>query len=122
LLPRAALYSQLGRHRTQIEWKELAVLKQEYGISMGASLHRLHDLGMISDAVNKSMSIVRSCKGWKTSEPYAYAGSEECFRFRQLLYRGLAEEKLSLSKAAELSRKPVEEIQDELSTGSEGPA
>jgi len=122
LLPRAALYSQLGRHRTQIEWKELAVLKQEYGISMGASLHRLHDLGMISDAVNKKMSIVRNCKGWKTSEPYAYAGSEECFRFRQLLYRGLAEEKLSLSKAAELARKPVEEIQDELSTGSEGSA
>jgi Zn-dependent peptidase ImmA (M78 family) len=117
LLPRAALFAQLGRHRKHIEWKELAVLKQEYGISMGASLHRLHDLDMISDAVNKTMSIARSCKGWKTSEPYAFAGSEECFRFRQLLYRGVAEEKFSLSKAAELAGKPVEALQDELSTG-----
>ena len=116
LLPKDAVYSQLGKRRSRVEWKELAVLKQEYGISMAASLHRLHDLGVISDATYKSMSIQRNIKGWHTQEPYPYKGAERCFRFSQLLYHGLAEGKLSLSKAAELADTTVERLQAELST------
>ena len=90
------------------------MLKQEYGISMAAVLHRIHDLGIISDALAKRMSIERSQRGWRKHEPGAYAGVEEGFRFRQLLYRALAEEKISLTKAAELADEPVEGLQKEL--------
>ena len=55
-------------------------------------------------------------KGWHAQEPYPYEGSERCFRFSQLLYRGLAEGKISLSKAAELADTTVERLQAELST------
>lgn len=116
LLPQDAAFSQVGKHRNRIEWKELAVLKQEYGISMAASLYRLHDLGVISDSTYKSMNIQRNMKGWHAQEPYPYEGSERCFRFSQLLYRGLAEGKISLSKAAELADTTVERLQAELST------
>lgn len=116
LLPQDAAFSQVGKHRSRVEWKELAVLKQEYGISMAASLHRLHDLNVISDSTYKSMHIERKRKGWHTREPYPYAGAERCFRFSQLLYRGLAEGKISLSKAAELADTTVERLQAELST------
>lgn len=114
LLPKEALFSHFGRHRSRVEWRELAMLKQEYGISMAAVLHRIHDLGIISDALAKRMSIERSQRGWRKHEPGAYAGVEEGFRFRQLLYRALAEEKISLTKAAELADEPVEGLQKEL--------
>lgn len=120
LLPKNALFSQLGKHRNHIEWKELAVLKQEYGISMAASLRRLRELGVISAAVYKAMQEVRVSNDWKLKEPFPYNGTEECFRFRQLLYRGLAEEKISLSKAAELAGMSIEALQEELSTTAGG--
>lgn len=122
LLPQEALFSQLGRHRSRVEWKELAILKKEYGISMAAALHRIHDLGIISDAIAKRMSIERSKRGWRTKEPGEYAGSEECFRFRQILYRGVAEGKISLTKAAELANEPVDAFQRGLGIAAEGTA
>lgn len=114
LLPKDDLFAQFGQHRMRVEWQELAVLKQEYGVSMAAVLHRIHDLGIISDAVYKRMSIERNTRGWRTQEPVKYVGLETCLRFRQLLYRALAEEKVSLSKAAELAGQSVEDLQSEL--------
>lgn len=122
LLPQAALFSQFGRHRSRVEWQELAMLKKEYGISMAAVLHRIHDLGIISDAVAKRMSIERNVRGWRTEEPSEYAGSEECFRFRQILYRGVAEGKLSLTKAAELANETAATLQRELAVTTGGAA
>lgn len=122
LLPKEALFSQFGRHRSRVEWRELAMLKQEYGISMAAVLHRIHDLEIISDAVAKRMSIERNRLGWRKREPSDYVGAEECFRFRQLLYRGLAEEKLSLSKAAEIVGESIEAVEAELAIATEGAA
>jgi Zn-dependent peptidase ImmA (M78 family)/DNA-binding XRE family transcriptional regulator len=115
LLPKQAAFKQIGgRRRSRIEWRELAVLKQEYGISMKAVLYRLHALGIINDSFYKYMCIDYSKRGWNKHEPVLYAGAEECFRFRQLLYRGLAEEKISITKAAELSGKSLEVFQHDL--------
>jgi Zn-dependent peptidase ImmA (M78 family) len=122
LLPKEALFSQFGRHRSRVEWPELAMLKREYGISMAAVLHRIKDLGIISDAVSKRMSIERNTRGWRKQEPGEYAGSEECFRFRQILYRGVAEGKISLTKAAELADESVELLQRELDDATGGTA
>ena len=116
LLPREALLAQIGLHRKQVEWKELEFLKQEYGLSMAAGLHRLHDLGIVTDSVYRQMLIVRNIRGWRTNEPGTYVGREECFRFSQLLYRGLAEAKISITKAAELAGVDTGTFQAELAT------
>jgi Zn-dependent peptidase ImmA (M78 family)/transcriptional regulator with XRE-family HTH domain len=116
LLPRTALVAHIGPHRRQVEWKELAFLKQEYGLSMAAALHRLHDHGIINDALYRQLCIAINVRGWRTQEPGTYVGTEECFRFRQLLYRGLAEAKISLTKAAELAGLDTGAFQKELVT------
>lgn len=114
LLPPDAVYAQVGKRRRNVEWGELAVIKAEYGISMAAALRRLFDLGVITDAVYRAMNVSRSAMGWRVDEPHPYAGTEQCFRFRQLLYRGLAEGKLSLPKAAELAGTTVDDLQAEI--------
>lgn len=62
------------------------------------------------------------CRGWRKQEPGEYAGSEECFRFRQILYRGVAEGEISLTKAAELADESVEALQRELGAATGGTA
>lgn len=120
LLPQSVLFEHFGRKRQRVEWQELAMLKKEYGISMAAILHRLHDLGIINERIYRQMSIDRNARGWRKHEPAPYIGTEEGLRFNQLLYRGIAEDNISLSKAAELAGINLEEMQAALAPRNEG--
>jgi predicted HTH domain antitoxin len=47
---------------------------------------------------------------WIGEEPIEYLGVEESNRFQQLLYKALLEEKISMSKAAELNNQSLAEF------------
>jgi predicted HTH domain antitoxin len=47
---------------------------------------------------------------WIGEEPIEYLGVEESNRFQQLLYKALLEEKISMSKAAELNNQTLAEF------------
>ena len=102
LLPTSAAQQELGNKRTQLEFRELYMLKHEYGLSMGAIAIRAMQCRIISDGYYTQLMRQFSQNGWRTREPGEAYRSEHTFLFKQLVYRALSEEFLGEAKAAEL--------------------
>jgi Zn-dependent peptidase ImmA (M78 family) len=119
LMPREHLRREVGKHRNALSYKELVDLKRLYGVSGAALLMRLRQIDVISQStlIYAFQSIAR---GWRTQEPEELEPSNERglrerpLRFERLCYRALAEGLISLSKAAELLRRPVPEVEEAL--------
>ena len=107
LLPAVGARKHLGVKRHSVDWKELYLLKQEYGLSMGAILYRCKDLDILTDAQYKRHFFDYSAKGWRKAEPGEAIPLEQTRFFEQLVYRGAGEGLISDSKAAELLQMPV---------------
>ncbi|PHV09216.1 transcriptional regulator [Janthinobacterium sp. BJB412] len=107
LAPRIAVDQLLGRHRQGLEWQELYALKHAFGLSMAGWLQRAKQCGVITDDVHLSMWRQFSAKGWRKCEPGAPVPKERPRLFENLVYRALAEQYLSESKAAELLGIPM---------------
>jgi len=114
LIPAKALIKELGASRTQIYLNELVYLKKQFGASIQAIMFRAKHLGIISESFLKNFMIYMSMKGYKKNEPGEYKGYEKSNRFKQLIYRAVAEEIISTSKAAALDNKKLAEFRDEL--------
>ena len=113
LFPEEAVKAELGERRTRLSFHELGALKQQYGISMQAIVYRSKDLDIISDNYYKQFFFMFSQMGYKKEEPYKYQGYEKSNRFSQLLFRALAEEVISMSKAASLNNQKLAEFRKE---------
>lgn len=114
LLPREAAEKELGMGRTKLLIPELGALKKQYGISMQAIVMRAKDLDIISDNYCKQFFFLVKQMGWKVNEPVEYIGEEKSNRFEQLLFRALAEELISMSKAAALNNQSIAEFRGKL--------
>lgn len=110
LFPKEAVKMELGNHRHRLFIQELGALKKQYGISIQAIVMRLRDLKIISDSYCKQLFFFINQMGWKVDEPVEYIGVEKSNRFEQLLFRALAEELISVSKAASLKNQKVSEF------------
>jgi Zn-dependent peptidase ImmA (M78 family)/DNA-binding XRE family transcriptional regulator len=114
LIPAKALIKELGASRTQIYLNELVYLKKQFGASIQAIMFRAKHLGIVSESFHRNFMIYMSMKGYKKHEPGEYEGYEKSNRFKQLIYRAVAEEIISTSKAAALDNKKLAEFRDEL--------
>ena len=121
-MPREHLLREVGKHRNALGYKELIDLKRLYRVSGAALLVRLRQLNVISEStlIYAFQTIGR---GWRTQEPEELEAPEDrgraerALRFERLCYRALAEGLISLSKAAELLRLPIQEVE----AGLKGP-
>lgn len=119
LLPRNGVVEHLGAKRQKIDWKEMYLLKHEYGLSMASILYRCRDLGILSPQKYKSLFIQFSSNGWRKEEPGQAYPREQTLLFEQLVYRGAGEGLISDSKAAELLKMPVAQFrQDKMMEGA----
>ncbi len=115
LIPKKHLENEAGRVRQSFGYQELISLKRLYRVSGTALLIRLRDTGIISESTltYAFQSIART---WRTQEPHplekkGYEGKwEPAKRFERLCYRALAEDLISLPKATELLRYPLETV------------
>jgi Zn-dependent peptidase ImmA (M78 family) len=122
LMPRSHVEKEVGKHRSSLGYRELISLKRIYRVSGAALLVRLRDIGIISSSVLTYMfqSVART---WRTKEPEELEPQndrgeyEQPRRFERLCYRALAEDLISLAKAAELLRCPIEQVE----AGLKGP-
>lgn len=122
LMPRDHLVREVGKRRLSLGYKELIDLKRLYRVSGAALLVRLRDIEIISEPilVYAFQSVAR---GWRTVEPEELekledrGQTESARRFERLCYRALAEGLISLTKAAELLRRPIDEVE----AGLKGP-
>lgn len=102
LFPKESVFKMLGTLRSSFELMELALLKDEYGISMAAIIYRAFDLQIISKPHFQQLMKLFRAKGWFKKEPGTQYKSEKAHFFKQLLSRALAENYIGESKAAEL--------------------
>jgi Zn-dependent peptidase ImmA (M78 family) len=120
LVPRAHLEREIGKHRNALGYRELLHLKRLYRVSAAALLLRLRDIEIIDDGV-LSTAFQTVARSWRSEEPEpiehgaAARGTMELpRRFERLCYWALAEKLISVPKAAELLRKPVDIVEAEL--------
>lgn len=116
LIPRTHLESEVGSRRNALGYREILALKRVYRVSAAALLIRLRDIGVIDDGV-LSTAFQTYARSWRTNEPDSLerpgeeGQGEPVRRFERLCYRALAEQFISLAKASELLKKPIEEIE-----------
>jgi Zn-dependent peptidase ImmA (M78 family)/transcriptional regulator with XRE-family HTH domain len=110
LFPGDALKKELGSKRNRIHIQELGALKLQYGISMQAIIMRTKELEIISEASCKALFNMFKQMKWRIDEPVEYRGNEVSTRFDQLLFRALAEDLITVSKAAALKNLKVAEF------------
>ena len=116
LVPGEELMREVGRRRASFGFAELIEIKHMFGISAASLVMRMRDLGIISDSTLRDI-FEGIGSSWKTSEPSPLSRKERPKRFRRLCLRALAENEISESKAAELLRLRVSEI-DRIMAGS----
>lgn len=121
LVPADVLRAEVGANRSSLSLGELVALKERFGVSLQALTYRCKDLGIINQAAFAKLFRVFAERGWR-AYPFEEPGRmkpelEEPRRFERLCYRALAEGLISLSKAAELLRLPVADVE----TGLKGP-
>lgn len=104
LLPQEPLLLKLGQQRSNLELKELSLLKEEYGLSMTAILYRAQNLKIISSPYREAVSKYFRFKRWNITEPGSQYPKEKAHIFEQLIFRALGEDYIGEAKAAELMR------------------
>lgn len=102
LIPRKSAVQALGSHRSSLELKELALLKEEFGLSMAGILHRARDLGIVSPKWRDEQARMFKANGWHMKEPGNSYPAEKARLFEQMVFHALAEDYIGESKAAEL--------------------
>lgn len=102
LAPRSVFIDAFGRNRVKISVPELKAIKADWGISCAAIMKRAHNLKLITDGRYKSFNIMANKWGWRKEEPGYWSGDEESNRFDHLVFRALAEEVITVSKACGL--------------------
>lgn len=112
LLPKETAYAELGKSRNKLMIQELGPLKQQYGISIQAIVMRAKALNIISDNYARQLFFHFDQMGWREHEPFEYNLEERSNRFNQLLFRALAEELISMSKAAALCNQSLAEFRE----------
>jgi Zn-dependent peptidase ImmA (M78 family)/DNA-binding XRE family transcriptional regulator len=115
LLPEDVLRKELSeRVRHSIAVPELLQLKEKFGISMQAILVRANAAGILTDSGYHAVLREFGARGWRKGEPGSVPGTEKPLRFERLLFRAIAEDAISMSKAAALSLVPLDELRRRL--------
>lgn len=114
LAPETAVRVELGEHRRELDSHELYLLKRKYGLSMQAWVRRAKDLGIIEEASYQRICQRFSQLGWRKREPWEQIIPEEPKRMQQLVFRALAEDMISRSRAKELLVEEIAELEPSL--------
>jgi len=114
LYPKDRVLQDFGNHqRSRVYSAELLNAKRRYGVSMQVALRRLKDLDLLSDAGFRNAYFEFNKHGWRTNEPEALL-PEQPRRFESLVYRGLAEDLFTPSRAAEFLQCSLHELDPQL--------
>jgi Zn-dependent peptidase ImmA (M78 family) len=109
LVPAASARFELGFKRSTLDMNELYLLKHKYGLSMQAWIFRARDLEIISPSMARQLFQQFRARGWHRKEPGQVYLPEKPFRLERLIYRALAEDLISRSKAQELLGEPLQQ-------------
>lgn len=115
LLPSSVVYSRLGNKRHDISLAELADIRKLYGISIDSIMSALQRLGVITRRRYEGyIKKKRIYPDFKAAVEHSIALPETSGRFIRMVYRALADEIISFSKAAALLNTSVDAVKSRL--------
>ncbi len=115
LIPKEILFRKLGgKYRSKLTLAELISVKEEYGMSFQAIMKRMHLLRMINDSQYKRFNIIVRQNNWRINEPGEYKIEEKPERFKNLVYRAVAEGIITIGKAASLLNITITKLRNDI--------
>jgi len=99
LVPKEAVLRELGSHRSALSFPELGLLKQRWGLSMQAWVHRAVDFGVIDRREYQATYNEFRSRHWNKVEPFSFDRTEEPVLLRRLLWRAITERALTSQQA-----------------------
>ncbi len=116
LLPKPAFLEEVGLRRKSISVQELIKIKEYYGIPMANIIERAATLGVIPISISNRFRKFMKTRLVDPGKPGLgkFKGEEKSGRFEQLLHKAIAEEVISLSKAATLAKVSEEKLKSDL--------
>jgi Zn-dependent peptidase ImmA (M78 family) len=105
---------ELGSTRTKISLYELKNLREKYGMSVQAWVHRLQDLHIISDSFAVQIFTTFRQRGIHNKEMGKPLSAEEPKRFERLVIQAVEEGLVSDSRGAELLDLSVNELRQRI--------
>jgi len=108
LFPKNDAIHKLGIRRSSIT-NDMTLVAKEYGISMMLLVKRSEIAKIISHAVAQNFFIRASQAGWRTAEPSRIKADPPSL-FKQLVYRAVNEQEISIQRGAELLQQPYDEV------------
>lgn len=115
LLPSQKLFELLGENRKNIALQELKNIQSLYGISVDAIMQAARDLNVITENRFKTYHILKNKgvinKAYVDKSIFEEKGTD---RFENLIYRALSSDMISISKAAYLLNKSVNEVSENI--------
>ena len=113
LIPSRTFIQIFGIKRTGISLFELKDVQREYGISARALMYKASELGVITPSRFKYFNIsLNKNPDLRYAIDETVMPQQHSSRFERLVYRALASEVISISKAAELLDKSVSDVLD----------
>lgn len=114
LISNNILINELGGIRNNITYNELISIQEKYGISIQAVVYKLKEIGIINK--NQHSRFYMKIRQNKELEEYVnqsrFNTPEYSKRYDRLVYRALAQEAISISKASSLLNISVDDIND----------
>lgn len=115
LIPSDRFNNLIGESRHDISLVELQTIQREYGISVDALMTKAFQLNIITQTRYTSFHKKKNAlPNFKEAVEKSLYPIEHTCRFERLVYRALASEVISYSKAAALLDKPISEVRDTL--------
>lgn len=108
LFPGMDAIRELGVRRSVIT-QDMVLVAIEYGISMMMLVKRAELCQIVTAATAKDFYIKAGKAGWRTAEPSRIKGEKPAL-FKQLVFRAVNEEEISIQRGAELLRLPYDEV------------
>lgn len=114
LLPKNTVIEEFGVKREHISLSELISIQGKYGISIKAIMYKLKDAGILSDYqhANFYKKIRQKPTLEKEIDKSRFKTPECSNRFERLVYRALAQENISISKASSLLNEKIEVVKE----------
>lgn len=115
LIPQNIYKQKIGENRSDISLRELIDIQRQFGISIDALMYKACYLNIITERRYTAFCKKKNAlPQFKLQVEKDRTADERPVRFERLVFRALADERISLSKASVLLGRPISEVRNEL--------
>ena len=114
LISKDVFIQKIGMNRRDISLQELQDIQEQFGISIDALMYKAKSLNIITENRFKTFCIKKKQAKFKEAVEQSRYKQEQSNRFVRLVYRALASEIISISKAGILLNTSVNAVRNQL--------